>query len=74
MRNYGDTYVSKLANGYRRQNHSEIPRLSYPRKRVSRLFCRRGFPLKDCGNDTVMANLDSSDKRLQRFKCLAERH
>ena len=53
--------MSKLTNEYRRQNHFEIPKLSYPRKRVSMLFCRRGFPLKDCGNDTVMANLDSNE-------------
>jgi len=35
-------------------------------QRVSRLFCRRGFVpakagIKDCGNDIVMADLDSND-------------
>jgi hypothetical protein len=36
--------------------------LSYPRKRVSMLFCRRGFPIKNFGNDKLTANLDSNDQ------------
>ena len=56
---YTVSLVSKLAGAYRRETDFEIPKLSFPRKRESKNGSRRGFPIKDFGNDTVAANLDS---------------
>ena len=55
--------MSKLADAYRQETDFEIPKLSFPRKRESINGSRRGFPIKDFGNDTVAANLDSNDNK-----------
>jgi len=41
---------------YARINSGGIP--AY--RQAGKFLCRRGFPPKDCGNDAVMANLDSN--------------
>ena len=62
--------MSKLADAYRRETDFEIPKLSFPSprkrgKRESKNGSRSGFVpvktgIKDFGNDTVAANLDSN--------------
>ncbi len=54
-----ETLAAKLDHEHLRQSGFETPELSCPRRRASR---HRGFPIKDFGNDTVIANLDSNDK------------